>query len=251
MHLDHIGLARRVRDASSVPLALGVLDAERSAHAFRNPEEEAAFRETLFRSHGVDPEVSSVMLRGAAESRTLAPHVEPDHLLPTSGGPVPGASDWTCVWTPGHTAGHISLFRAADRVLIAGDAVLPRVSPTIGVNRQREDPVADYLQALGRVEALEPETVLAGHGGTLKGVGRVRELREEAVAETARVLALLREDPATAWLLAERRYHGRDLPAPVRIQALRETVAHLDHLTIRGRAERQVGEDGVVRYRRR
>jgi glyoxylase-like metal-dependent hydrolase (beta-lactamase superfamily II) len=248
MHLDHIGLARRIRDASSVPLALGILDAERTAHAFRNPEEEERFRDHLFFSHGVDPEVSSAVQRATGESRSLAPYVEPDHLLPTSGAPVPGASDWTCVWTPGHTAGHVSLFREAGRVLIAGDAVLPRISPTIGVNRQRQDPVGDYLQALGRIAALEPEAILAGHGETLTGSGRVVELREEAMAETGRVRALLGAEPVTAWSLAERRYEGRTLPPGVRIQALRETIAHLDHLALRREAERQLGADGIVRY---
>ena len=29
---------------------------------------------------------------------------------------------WRWVHTPGHTAGHVSLFRDADRTLIAGDA---------------------------------------------------------------------------------------------------------------------------------
>jgi glyoxylase-like metal-dependent hydrolase (beta-lactamase superfamily II) len=31
---------------------------------------------------------------------------------------------WTCVPTPGHTPGHVSIFRARDRVLITGDALV-------------------------------------------------------------------------------------------------------------------------------
>ena len=37
---------------------------------------------------------------------------------------VPGLPDWTCIPTPGHTPGHVSYFRASDRVLITGDALL-------------------------------------------------------------------------------------------------------------------------------
>ncbi len=40
--------------------------------------------------------------------------------LPNDGS-VPGASDWKWIHTPGHTEGHISLFREKDRVLIVGD----------------------------------------------------------------------------------------------------------------------------------
>ncbi len=35
---------------------------------------------------------------------------------------VPGAPGWEWLATPGHSPGHISLFRSSDRVLLAGDA---------------------------------------------------------------------------------------------------------------------------------
>src|SRR5262249_21501064 len=41
--------------------------------------------------------------------------------LPADGS-VPGMPGWRWLHTPGHTAGHVSLFRDEDRVLIAGDA---------------------------------------------------------------------------------------------------------------------------------
>jgi glyoxylase-like metal-dependent hydrolase (beta-lactamase superfamily II) len=37
-------------------------------------------------------------------------------------GEVPGAANWQWLATPGHSPGHISLFRSSDRVLLAGDA---------------------------------------------------------------------------------------------------------------------------------
>jgi glyoxylase-like metal-dependent hydrolase (beta-lactamase superfamily II) len=47
-------------------------------------------------------------------------------------GPPPGLPDWRCVAAPGHTPGHAAFFRARDRVLIAGDAVL-----TVNLNSVR------------------------------------------------------------------------------------------------------------------
>src|SRR5690606_34668144 len=41
--------------------------------------------------------------------------------LPADGS-IPNLSGWRWVHSPGHTDGHISLFRDEDRVLIAGDA---------------------------------------------------------------------------------------------------------------------------------
>src|SRR6266850_6659183 len=45
------------------------------------------------------------------------------HMLPEGGG-VPGFIEWRWLRTDGHTPGHVSLFRADDRTLIAGDAVV-------------------------------------------------------------------------------------------------------------------------------
>jgi glyoxylase-like metal-dependent hydrolase (beta-lactamase superfamily II) len=250
MHLDHVGLARRVRHASSVPLAMGALDAERSAHAARDPGEEDAYRGELLRSNGAPHAVSVAAAEAALGGRALAPHVPADRLLPGSPEPLRLEGGWSALWTPGHTAGHCSLFREADRTLVAGDAVLPGISPTLGVNRQREDPVGDYLRTLDRLEALEPATVLPGHGSALAGTARIRELRRETLAEASRVLDLVADEPLSAWEIATLRYRHRDLPISARLQALRETLAHLDRLARRGALRLEVDAAGVRRYNR-
>ncbi len=43
-------------------------------------------------------------------------------IRPLEPGTVPGIAGWDWLATPGHSPGHISLFRSADRVLLAGDA---------------------------------------------------------------------------------------------------------------------------------
>ncbi len=52
-----------------------------------------------------------------ARARDLSGHVR--ELQP---GKLPGAAGWEWLATPGHSPGHISLFRRSDRVLLAGDA---------------------------------------------------------------------------------------------------------------------------------
>lgn len=85
----------------------------------------------------------------------------------------------------GHTAGHIGLWREADRVLICGDAlavdgdrfVAPRDRPTMSGHAVRE--------SLRRLAWLEPTTVLPGHGAPKVGDGVKNELR--ALACTLRI----------------------------------------------------------------
>jgi glyoxylase-like metal-dependent hydrolase (beta-lactamase superfamily II) len=113
------------------------------------------------------------------------------------------------------------------------------------VNRQREDPVGDYLQTLDRLEALDPTIALCGHGDPLRDPRRrISELRSETRSETERVEAALGSDPLTVWQITERRYAGRDLPVGPRMLALRETLAHLEHLRTRGAVNRETWSGG-------
>ncbi|HEX8246131.1 MAG TPA: MBL fold metallo-hydrolase, partial [Longimicrobium sp.] len=231
MHMDHVGLAARVRQASGAPVLMGRLDADRMAHAAAHPDEEAAYRRGLFRRCGAPPEWIDATESGRAGAQSLAPPVTVDAVLDGEGGDVPGAPGWRFAWTPGHTAGHVSLHRPSDGVVIAGDAVLPRITPTLGVNRQRADPVGDYVAALERLEALAPTLVLPGHGDPPgDGVARMRELRAAAEGETETVALLVAVEPATVWELVDRRWPGREMGAGTRMLALRETLAHLDRL---------------------
>ena len=250
MHMDHVGLAARVRAESGARVLMGRLDAERMAHAAAHPEEEAEYRADLFRRCGAPAEWVEAVQQGHATARALAPPVRVDAMLDGEMGDVPGAEGWRQVWTPGHTAGHLSLLRPADRVLIAGDAVLPRITPTLGVNRQRADPVGDYVAALDRLAALEPALTLPGHGDPLEGGARIGELRAAAVAETSAVAALLEAGPATTWEAVDRRYPERQMGAGTRMLALRETLAHLRRLVEAGRARVDEGRDGAETFRR-
>lgn len=250
MHMDHVGLAARVKGASGARVLMGPLDAERMAHAAAHPDEEAEYRAELFRRCGAPPEWIAAVQQGHATARAMAPPVAVDATLDGDAGDVPGAEGWRHVWTPGHTAGHLSLFRPAGRVLVAGDAVLPRITPTLGVNRQREDPVGDYVEALDRLAALEPAVILPGHGDPVRGGARIAELRAAAVAETGAVEALLGAGPATTWEVVDRRYPGREMGAGTRMLALRETLAHLQRLVRAGRARGDEGRDGAEAFRR-
>src|SRR3954469_25866514 len=45
------------------------------------------------------------------------------HELPSDGS-VPDAPDWRWIHTPGHTPGHVALYRDSDRTLISADALI-------------------------------------------------------------------------------------------------------------------------------
>ncbi len=89
------------------------------------------------------------------------------------------AAGFTVLETPGHTAGSISFWRAADRVLILGDVAMSRHPMTRRVGLR--EPVAvgtvdaeRNRQTLRRLAALDPAIVCFGHGAPLLDPGRFR-----------------------------------------------------------------------------
>ena len=110
------------------------------------------------------------------------------HPLPEDGS-VPGAPGWRWIHTPGHTPGHISLFREADRVLVAGDAITTvKQESALAVLAQEKEVhgppsyfTTDWLAARASVEALDalrPAVVVTGHGMPMGGEQLRRELDE-------------------------------------------------------------------------
>jgi glyoxylase-like metal-dependent hydrolase (beta-lactamase superfamily II) len=107
-------------------------------------------------------------------------------VLPSDGA-IPGFPDWRWIHTPGHTAGHISLLRERDRVLIAGDAVVTvRQESAWAVLTQHQAlsrPPAyfttDWQSAARSVEllaALQPSVLATGHGTPMKGREMLKKL---------------------------------------------------------------------------
>jgi glyoxylase-like metal-dependent hydrolase (beta-lactamase superfamily II) len=106
-------------------------------------------------------------------------------------GSVPGMPEWRWVHTPGHTPGHVSLFRDADSTLIAGDAfVTTKQESATAVLTQRPElhgPPAYYTpdwesarRSVERLAALEPFQVATGHGPPLRGREMMANLHELA-----------------------------------------------------------------------
>jgi glyoxylase-like metal-dependent hydrolase (beta-lactamase superfamily II) len=119
--------------------------------------------------------VTSMISRGSLEG-----FVKP--LDPS--GSVPGLPEWEWVAAPGHSPGHVAFFRAKDRALITGDALLTvdlnslrgwlsrgatrkRLSPSVSPwytnwNQHAAEKSADALVAM------KPNVIAGGHGTPIR-----------------------------------------------------------------------------------
>lgn len=168
-HFDHVGALKALASRWEVPiyahpLELPYLDG-RSSYPPPDPSVGGGLMARLSRFYPKGP---------IDVSRWLRP-------LPEDGS-VPGMPGWRWLHTPGHTPGHVSLWREADRSLIAGDAfVTTRQESAYAVAVQKPElhgpPMyftPDWRAAEASVKklaALRPETVITGHGPALRGPG--------------------------------------------------------------------------------
>lgn len=155
---------------------------------------------------------------------------------------------WEVLWLPGHADGHLGLWHPESGTLIAGDAILPRITPNIGLYAYtRPDPLGDYLQTLGKLEALNPARAVVGHHGpVMEGVkARARALRDHHHERLDFLRVEAGREPRTAFALS-RAMFPRDLNVSGHRFALAETLAHLEHLRLLGQLYRTWDEAAGV-----
>lgn len=150
---------------------------------------------------------------------------------------------WRVIWTPGHAEGHICL--VSENILLAGDHILPTISPNVGLSPQRRpDPIQDYLDGLTRIAALQlhDPLVLPGHGQPFSRLAeRIDELRGGHERRSAAIAEAITQQaaPVTGLQIADIIFAGRLHTGDDRRLALGETMAHLEHLRLQGHITRE------------
>ncbi len=163
-----------------------------------------------------------------------------------------GGRAWRVRLDDGHAPAHATLWSEDGEVLLAGDHVLPTISPNIGVypTEPEADPLGGYLESLTRFAGLEADPlVLPGHGRPFRGLaGRLVALVAEHESALGRIEALLRDGERTALGLFDAIY-GRPIPETETGLALVEAVAHVNRLHRAGRISRREGAEGEWLWR--
>jgi glyoxylase-like metal-dependent hydrolase (beta-lactamase superfamily II) len=178
-HFDHIGAIDELIETWSVPV-----------YAHR---EELPYLTGEQSYPPPDPTVGGGMM---ARMASLYPRRPIDlgawvRELPADGS-IPVLPGWQWVHSPGHTAGHVSLFRPVDRTLIVGDAFCTTKQESFfaAVVTQRPElhgPPAYFTtdweaarDSVQRLASLQPAFIAPGHGQPMAGDDTLRSLVELA-----------------------------------------------------------------------
>jgi glyoxylase-like metal-dependent hydrolase (beta-lactamase superfamily II) len=149
-------------------------------------------------------------------------------------------------WTPGHSPGHICLYDANEKLLFAGDHMLPELSPNIGLHPQSTpDPLHEYLDGLKRLAAYEPNKILPAHGRPFSdAAGRVSTLAAHHRRRLDQIVEIVSGGEMNAWEVALELWGPRENLYEKRL-ALQEGLAHLQALAVEGRLAKLVRPDAV------
>lgn len=179
-HFDHVGVLERLAEEWDVPV-------------YAHPLERPYLDGTASYPEG-DPTVGGGLLALGAQLFPTSPVNVSDRLrdLP-SDGTVPVLPGWRWLHTPGHSPGHVSFFREADRALIVGDAFVTTkqesayaaLLQTPEMHGPPQYFTIDWVAARRSVEALaalEPNLAITGHGRAMQG-GEMRSALSKLARE--------------------------------------------------------------------
>ena len=173
-HFDHTGALKTLAERWDVPVYAHPLELPYLTGRSKYPPPDPTV------GGGAMPFFARSFPRGPVDLGTRV------HALPADGS-VPGLPGWRWIHTPGHTAGHVSLFRDDDRTLIAGDAFVTtkQESATSVLTQKREvhGPPSYFTQdwdrardSVARLAELRPNIAATGHGPPMSDPGLQREL---------------------------------------------------------------------------
>jgi len=239
IHPDHYGLAGRVREVSGAWVALHPADARLITDRYEEPTELLGRVGAMLRRMGApDAELASLQ-NASMPLRALVDVTRPDVLIEDGERPdVPGW-DLSAIWTPGHSPGHLCFWEPSNRLMLAGDHVLPRITPNIPFHPQAgSDPLGDFLGSLRKLEGYGSEEVLPAHEHRFVGLdGRIAELVAHHEQRFLEVLGAIRSGVSSAWDIAGLMHWSRPwerIEGFMKRAAVAEAMAHLRALEVRG-----------------
>ncbi|MGI8494066.1 MAG: MBL fold metallo-hydrolase [Pyrinomonadaceae bacterium] len=239
-HVDHCGLAKQIRDEAK--------DAEifihpwESGHLFGEIDRQA--QQNLLHRAGVPPETVRKIEEnfeaignltdsiGRQEFTDLRDEME----LEFASGIL------KVLHTPGHTPGSCSLFREANRTLIAGDCILKRITPNPIASpdpfdkSKRFKSLAEYLVSLAKIRSYAPTLIYGGHGELIEDYEELFHRYVRSIDERQKeIIALVSKKAVTAFEIAQQLFPQAIEKDMHRFLAISEAVAHLDYAATEGK----------------
>ncbi len=249
-HVDHCGFAGKIKKISGARIYLSEIEFEAITRAHRDQRKIDTLGH-FWRQYGLDEKTihtfSAVL---DAFTMATAPFVT-NHFLNDQEFIKLGKRTLQVLFTPGHTRGHICFYLPEEQILLAGDCILPHITPNLSPDLTCPSflPLENFLRSLERIGALPVHTVFPAHGEPFNNLKeRVEEIIDHHIQ---RKDLTLRSVTTNSQLPAEisKKIFGDSLSRFDRGLALNETYVHLLQLEKEGRILR-AENGGLISFKK-
>jgi len=254
-HIDHVGLVPRLRKLSGARLIVSAKTGEAVQLVRQTYESYWENLMNMYKVAGVPTELVEQMLKATPGYLYQAVYEElarPSRALKDGEKTSIGEYSFQAVWTPGHSPGHICLYEPKRRLLMAGDHLLPTITPHVTQWGEESDSLTDYLDSLEKVGKLDVDVVLPAHEDLFKNHRkRISELQEHHRLRAIEMLSEIQRQELTAYQIASRihwdiEYASWDrFPLFQKFLAVGETLAHLKFLEKQGQVRKNIHTETV------
>lgn len=248
MHPDHVGLAGWLCERWRCPMYMTQVEYF-AVRAYTGNNPVTWQTEGYYRQCGLGDDYVEFMHKRQPFGKIV--YTMPGSFVQLHDGQVLtlGGSEWCVIVGGGHSFAHASLYNAKDKLLLAGDQLLPGITSNVGVTATEPDasPLHDWYGSLRRLETLAPDTlVLPAHKKPFTGLHR---RAQDIIAHHEHQLLVVLKECQTwkAPIDLLKPLFGREIGFYEMSLAIGECKAHLHMLLDRKLVSMEI-QEGIERY---
>ena len=252
-HPDHVGAAGWLLKRFDVPLYMSATEYLLSLNMHLDPGAlEADHYRRFYRNHGLDDATTQNVVTKGHEYLRIVSGLPKTYRRLLAGDVLRiGGREFEVLTGGGHSPEQVMLLCRSDKILLAADQVLAKISPNVSVAAvdPAGDPLGIYLRSLRALKETVPDDVLVLPGHQLPFTGlparasqleRHHLLRCQAIAQAC--LAAPRSAAELVPLIFERALDAHQMGF-----AFSEVLAHVNYMLRRGELTVVPGPDHVER----
>ncbi|TFF93062.1 MAG: MBL fold metallo-hydrolase [Promethearchaeota archaeon] len=260
-HLDHCGLLKFFKRKNPEMKILMHKFTEESLRLTSDPDNFKTMKENAkefskdFIQYGMEPKYVKRVIQYFLLWPQLIRYVEPDLIIDEDSAVPIDSKSLECIWTPGHSIGHICVFNPESSHLFSGDHILSRITPHIGIYHQLSlvEPehfypniLEKYLASLDKIELLSPNTIFPAHQEIIYNpLERIKEIKAHHQNRFKEIKNIIKDKPKTPYKISQLHF-GTDLDDMNKYLAMNEVLGHLIYLENHGEVKRTKKDNKIL-----
>ncbi|HUN54324.1 MAG TPA: MBL fold metallo-hydrolase [Smithella sp.] len=235
VHTDHCSMAGVLQKKTGAKIYLSSAAHEEYQH-FRQTDPAVKQLKKFYSRQGMSPRQIDLIIEEYEDIRSIITEFNADNFLQNNESREFGDWKFEIIFTPGHAAGHVCFFFPKKNFLLAGDHILPYISPILSPDIFDDNfcPLKTYLDSLNAIEKLPVATIYPGHGNAFIDLKeRIEDTRKHHEKRKSIILDHVNTDPKTSCAISNE-ISRSELTDFEKFMALNETLVYLKELKEEG-----------------